>query len=185
MSQVFVPSNRNRTSVVLGALLLVSSSFASGCSPKPAESPEPAPEPTAEPAPAPPPGKDPGQATVQISPTIAQACGISESDAFFAYNSSKVTSSADGLLQKLATCFTTGKLAGKNMSLVGYTDPRGDEEYNMTLGGRRADNVKAALAGKGLPEAQMQTTSRGEMAAQGSDEASYTKDRKVEINLAD
>ena len=130
-------------------------------------------------------GKDPGQATVQVSPDIAKACGISETDTYFAYNSSKLSSTSDTLLQKLATCFTTGPLAGKTMSLVGHTDPRGDEEYNLTLGGRRADSVKGALANKGLPAAQMQTTSRGEMEATGSDESSWSKDRRVEITLVD
>lgn len=120
---------------------------------------------------------------VKVDPSIAQACGISEPEAYFEYNSSKVSGAADGVLQKLATCFTTGPLAGKTMGVVGHTDPRGDEEYNMALGGRRADNIKAALVKKGLPDRQMQTTSRGEMEATGSDEASWAKDRRVELTL--
>jgi peptidoglycan-associated lipoprotein len=165
------------------ALAVVVGSFALACSKPPAESPEPTPEPAPQPVPEAR-DEDPGKAVVQVSPTIASACGITEPEAYFAYNSSKVSGAADGVLQKLATCFTTGPLAGKTMSIVGHTDPRGDEEYNMTLGGRRSDNIKAALVGKGLPDGQAQTTSRGEMEARGTDEASWAKDRKVDINLA-
>ena len=69
------------------------------------------------------------------------------------------------------------------MRLVGHADPRGDEEYNMVLGGRRADNVKAAIAGAGLDSAKMATTSRGEMDATGTDEAGWERDRRVDIML--
>jgi peptidoglycan-associated lipoprotein len=131
------------------------------------------------------PGKDPAQSEVKIGPKIAEACGIKESDAYFSYNSAKVSSMADGLLAKLAECFTTGPLAGRTMKIVGHADPRGESEYNMTLGGRRSDNVSAALAKKGLPQGQMTTSSRGEIDATGEDEQGWAKDRKVEVFLAD
>ena len=178
MSQLFSRSLRS-----CSAVILVGSLSVLGCSKKPAEEPKAEPEPVA--APEEMPGKDPGQATIEIAPDIAKACGISAPEAFFGYNSAKLSNEADGVLVKLVTCFTTGPLAGKTMRLVGHTDPRGDEEYNLTLGGRRADNVKAALSKKGLPDGQMQTTSRGEMEATGSDEGSWSKDRKVNIALAD
>lgn len=130
-------------------------------------------------------GKDPALANVEVGPRIAEACGISASEAYFAYNSSRLSESAGSLISRLATCFTTGPLAGRTMSLVGHTDPRGEEEYNLVLGGRRADNVASALVGQGLPEAQTQTTSRGELEARGTDEASWAKDRRVEILLVD
>jgi peptidoglycan-associated lipoprotein len=166
----------------LFAVTIISASALACSSNKPAETPassEPEPEASALP------GKDPGQAQVKISPRIAEACGIQESEAYFAYNSAKVSGNADGLLVKLAECFTTGPLAGQKMNVVGHTDPRGDDEYNMTLGGRRADNLAAALANKGLPAGQMSSTSRGEAEARGTDEQSWKNDRKVELLLAD
>jgi peptidoglycan-associated lipoprotein len=69
------------------------------------------------------------------------------------------------------------------MRLVGHADPRGDEEYNMTLGNRRADNVKTAIVDAGLAASQVATTSRGEMDATGTDEASWEKDRRVDVLL--
>ena len=176
-------SQIRRTLPSAGLILCASLSY--GCSKEqPAESPEVAPA-TAPADENNAPGKDPEKAQVRISPRIAEACGISDSNTFFAYNSAKVSSVSAGVFNQLAECFTTGPLAGKDMRIVGYTDPRGDEEYNMVLGGRRADNVALALQNARLPKEQMQTSSRGEIEARGDDEASWATDRKVELFLAD
>jgi peptidoglycan-associated lipoprotein len=71
------------------------------------------------------------------------------------------------------------------MRLVGHADPRGEPEYNMVLGGKRADNVKGFIIEKGLPEPQVSTTSRGEDEAKGTDEATWAADRRVDVVLAD
>jgi peptidoglycan-associated lipoprotein len=89
------------------------------------------------------------------------------------------------VLKQLADCFSTGPLKGRQMRLVGHADPRGEPEYNLTLGGRRADNVKSFIAKQGLAEEQMSTTSRGEMDATGTDEASWARDRRVDVILGD
>jgi peptidoglycan-associated lipoprotein len=69
------------------------------------------------------------------------------------------------------------------MRLVGHADPRGDEEYNLVLGGRRSDAVKGYMTRAGLQDAQAQTTSRGEMDAEGTDESSWSNDRRVDVVL--
>ena len=86
-------------------------------------------------------------------------------------------------MKKLADCFSTGPLKGRELRLVGHADPRGEEEYNMVLGGRRADNVKTAIAAQGLSAAKIATTSRGKLDATGSDESSWAKDRRVDVVL--
>jgi peptidoglycan-associated lipoprotein len=53
----------------------------------------------------------------------------------------------------------------------------------MLLGGRRADNVKSAIVTAGLDGAKIDSTSRGEMDATGTDESSWSKDRRVDIML--
>jgi len=153
--------------------------------PKPVtpSAPEPVPTPV---LPAPPPekaGDVPSRSNINISEDIRKACGITDSEAFFAYDSANVRPQDKAILQKLAQCFSTGPLKGRQMRLVGHADPRGDEEYNMTLGNRRADNVKNAIVGAGLAGAQIATTSRGEMDATGTDEASWEKDRRVDVML--
>ncbi len=122
-------------------------------------------------------------AGVNISDAILKACGIKEADAYFAFDSSKITSG--GPLEKVAQCFTTGPLKGKSMKLVGHADPRGDSEYNVQLGLSRADAVAKFLFDKGLDKKQAATTSRGAMDAKGTDEPSWALDRRVDVMLAD
>jgi len=125
------------------------------------------------------------QSDIHISDEILRACGITESDAFFAFNSARLRPQDHRVLGQLAECFTTGPLKGREMRLVGHADPRGDEEYNMLLGERRAENVKQFIAEKGMPNDKMSVTSRGEMDAKGSDEASWARDRRVDVVLGD
>ena len=129
------------------------------------------------------PEKSPQRASIEISDRIRKACGITETDAYFDFDSAAITPVADRVLAKLATCFTSGRLAGHGMKLVGHADPRGDSEYNMVLGGKRADHVTAALAKKGMESEKMMATSRGEMDASGNDEVGWARDRKVEVML--
>ncbi|HVU04444.1 MAG TPA: OmpA family protein [Polyangiaceae bacterium] len=130
------------------------------------------------------PDDDATKGQINISDEIRKACGITDAEAFFDYDSANVQPAAKAVLTKLAKCFTDGPLKGRKMSLVGHADPRGEEEYNMVLGGKRSENVKKTLVSVGLPDAQATTTSRGEMDATGTDEAGWSKDRRVDIVLA-
>lgn len=127
---------------------------------------------------------DGSRSDINISADIRAACGITDTEALFGYDSSKVQKGSVPTLDKLAECFATGALAGRKMRLVGHADPRGDEEYNMVLGGRRSDSVKSYLVRAGLQDSQADSTSRGEMDATGTEEASWAKDRRVDIVLA-
>ena len=64
-------------------------------------------------------------------------------------------------------------------------DPRGETEYNFALGQKRAGNVAGFLAKKGLEQARMATSSKGELEASGVDEDGWSRDRKVDILLAE
>lgn len=120
---------------------------------------------------------------LNISDEVRKACGISTTDAYFAFDSTNILPQARQLLDKLAACFTTGPLAKRQMRLVGHADPRGDEEYNNVLGGKRADSVKNVLVKSGMAATQIDTTSRGEMDATGTDEAGWARDRRVDVAL--
>ncbi len=124
-------------------------------------------------------------ASIRISDEIRRACGLTAIEAYFDFDSSRVSLQADHVLSSLATCFTTGPLKGRSMNLVGHADPRGDSEYNLVLGGRRADHVGKVLSNKGVKTARISTTSRGEMDAAGVDEMGWANDRRVEVMLAD
>jgi peptidoglycan-associated lipoprotein len=128
-------------------------------------------------------GDVPTQSNINISDEIRKACGITDAEAFFSYDSANVRPQDKAVLKKLADCFMTGPLKGRELRLVGHADPRGEEEYNMVLGGRRADNVKSAIANEGMTAEKIATTSRGKLDATGTDEASWAKDRRVDVVL--
>ena len=177
---------KNRSVLMwLGAVALV----ACGSDPK---KPPPPPPGNTEPAAAAPepagdqkPGDDPSKSQINISDEIRKACGIGDAEAYFDFDSANIKQSDHDVLGKLARCFAEGPLKGRQMRLVGHADPRGEPEYNMVLGGKRADNVKGFIIEKGLPEPQVSTTSRGEMDATGTDDATWSKDRRVDVVLAD
>ena len=173
------------------ALTLLVLGTALGCGsdppppPKTAEAPKPqldTPQPAAK-TNNPKPDDDASKGNINISDEIKAACGISDAEAFFAYDSANIRPQDKAVLEKLAACFTTGKLKGREMRLVGHADNRGEDDYNMVLGQRRADNVKGAIVTAGMTPAKALTTSRGELDATGSDEASWQKDRRVDIVL--
>ncbi|MEZ4446302.1 MAG: OmpA family protein [Polyangiaceae bacterium] len=120
---------------------------------------------------------------VIIDERIAQMCDIPT--AYFAFDSSALSTEAKDALDALATCFTSGPAKALNMRIVGHADPRGELEYNMALGQRRASSVAGELESRGVSDNRIESSSRGELDAKGTDEASWAKDRNVEILLPD
>ncbi|MCB9718690.1 MAG: OmpA family protein [Myxococcales bacterium] len=128
-------------------------------------------------------GKDPDKSTVGIDPELARMCDLPETD--FAFDSAKLGPQAKSALDALVACFDDGPAKGRRMTLVGHADPRGDEEYNLGLGQRRATSVSGYLSKHGLSNDRMETSSRGELDATGTDETGWAHDRRVDIGLAD
>jgi peptidoglycan-associated lipoprotein len=102
----------------------------------------------------------------------------------FDYDKAELLPEDRAILEQIATCVTTGPGKGKSLALTGRADPRGTEEYNMGLGAKRAKNVADYLGSLGVPQPQLQQTTRGSLDAAGTDEASYRQDRRVDIALA-
>jgi len=67
--------------------------------------------------------------------------------------------------------------------LEGHTDERGGREYNLALGQKRAEAVQRALVLLGVSDTQVEAVSYGKekLAAEGADEASHAKNRRVEF----
>ena len=125
----------------------------------------------------------PTASAVRISDEIVKACGINEPDAYFAFDSANIRPDDSKVLQQVVTCFTSGPLKGRTLKLVGHADPRGDSDYNMTLGQSRADSVAGYMRSKGMDKAKTESTSRGAMDATGSDDPSWARDRRVDLML--
>jgi peptidoglycan-associated lipoprotein len=69
------------------------------------------------------------------------------------------------------------------MTLEGHTDERGGREYNLALGQKRAEAVLKSLVLLGANESQLEAVSYGKErpAVQGSDEAAWARNRRVEL----
>lgn len=127
----------------------------------------------------------PTASNVSISDEIRKKCGIPDADAYFTFDSARVTSHDRSPLDAVAKCFTSGPLAGRSVKLVGRADPRGESEYNITLGQSRADAVGSYLDRHGMDKGKTVSTSRGAMDASGTDESGWQHDRRVDVMLAD
>ena len=120
--------------------------------------------------------------TLSASDEVLAACKLSlDASPHFEFDKSDLMPADIEALAKVAECFSTGPLKNDNMQLVGRADPRGSTEYNDALGMRRADTVANFLVGKGISSGRIEKTSRGERDATGTDEASYAKDRRVDV----
>jgi len=125
----------------------------------------------------------PTASAVRISDEIVKACGISEPDAYFAFDSANLRDQDAKVLMQVVTCFVSGPLKGRSLKVVGHADPRGSSDYNMTLGQSRADSVTTYMVRKGMDKAKAESTSRGAMDATGSDEPTWARDRRVDMML--
>jgi peptidoglycan-associated lipoprotein len=85
------------------------------------------------------------------------------------------------VIKQVAECFTTGPMKDQRLHLVGRADARGSTEYNDTLGMRRANEVATHLQELGVAADKIDKSSRGERDARGTDEATRSVDRRVDI----
>lgn len=125
---------------------------------------------------------------VNVDNDIIKACNLKfeniEDAPKFDYDSEALTQGEKSVLEAIAKCLTTGPLKGRAVDLVGRADPRGETEYNMTLGAKRARSVHSFLGNLGVPGDKLRDTSRGELDATGTDEVGWRKDRRVDVRLA-
>ena len=124
--------------------------------------------------------------TLAVDASILRACGITADASWnprFEFDRAELSASDRALLEKLATCLTTGTLAHRSVALVGRADPRGTDEYNMGLGSQRAAAVIGYLARLGVGRDQLLVSTRGALDATGADEDGWAVDRRVDITM--
>jgi peptidoglycan-associated lipoprotein len=169
--------------LTLGLVAALAVSCSSPPPPPPKTVEKKAPEPVAS---AKPDAKEetPSGGSIIIDDKITQACGGLPS-AHFPFDSTTLDFDAKFALEALARCFVSGPLKGRTMRLVGHADPRGETEYNVALGQRRAGSVGDYMVEKGMTRNHVETLSKGSLEAKGTDEQSWARDRKVEIFLAE
>jgi peptidoglycan-associated lipoprotein len=124
---------------------------------------------------------------LRISAELMRKCQVHfdnvEDAPRFGFDQAALDPQDEAILAQVAKCVTSGPLAGHGVKLVGRADPRGETEYNFSLGARRADAAQQFLVKVGVVPAHVQTTSRGELDATGKDEPTWALDRRVDVDL--
>jgi peptidoglycan-associated lipoprotein len=106
-------------------------------------------------------------------------------DAYFDYNKHTIRPDAEAALkqdgQTLADIIR--QYPDFKLTVEGYCDERGSEEYNLALGDARAKQTKEYLAGLGLPGNQLRTISYGKErpVCSDHDEACWQRNRRAHI----
>jgi peptidoglycan-associated lipoprotein len=100
----------------------------------------------------------------------------------FAFDSSAVAPDQESKVVAVAEAL---KGSGKTVIVAGFTDERGTQEYNRSLGEKRALAVREALIAKGLGANNVQTVSFGsEMPVDSaSNESAWAKNRRAEFGV--
>lgn len=121
---------------------------------------------------------------VDIDTKLAALCGIPETSVFFKYDSANLSANAKERLDQVAICATTGAAKGKELLVVGRTDPVGTDEYNKQLGMSRAASVSEYLRSKGVQGQRIENESKGEGGAMDA-RWSWPWSRRVTVRLAE
>jgi peptidoglycan-associated lipoprotein len=106
-------------------------------------------------------------------------------DAYFDYDKHNIRPDAQAALA--ADAKTLGEILKQypdyKLTVQGYCDERGSEEYNLALGDKRANQAKEYLASLGVPDAQLRTISYGKekQICSEHDEACWQKNRRAHI----
>ena len=100
---------------------------------------------------------------------------------YFDFDRSEIRSDFNDLLQAHGAFLADN--TDRQVRLEGHADERGSREYNIGLGEQRAQAVRRVLMLQGASADQLGTVSYGEErpAALGSDENSYSLNRRVEL----
>lgn len=176
--------------VVFAALLLA------GCSSTQQEEADPnegmTTAPPVEPAPAPAPEPEPPKPTVtsgsggkgKLVVPLDGTMDVEELDGvfYFDFDQAIVKRAAYQELQKHAKALAGDR--SLSVRIEGHADERGTREYNLALGERRANAVRAYLMTHGAMSSQLETISYGEEkpAVNGSNERAWAMNRRVELD---
>lgn len=106
-----------------------------------------------------------------------------ESGLLFDFDSDQIKPTAAANLQELAR--SLNKFPNSDLLIVGHTDSKGEDSYNMSLSQRRSNSASAYLQAQGVPASRIRTSGRGETEPKASNdtEAGMGQNRRVEIAI--
>ncbi|WP_305971701.1 MULTISPECIES: OmpA family protein [unclassified Mameliella] len=105
---------------------------------------------------------------------------------FFDYNSATPAATSLPDIQTLATAITDERFASKRFVILGHTDARGSDSYNLDLSERRAESVRQRLQSlSGLSADRFISAGRGETDLKDPARPESEVNRRVQIILLD
>jgi peptidoglycan-associated lipoprotein len=104
--------------------------------------------------------------------------GCTLATVYFDFDTAKIRSDMRAGLEAAVECLSS---TDKSVFVVGHTDNQGTDEYNIALSDGRARAVADYLAALGIDPARFHVVPKGEADAVGTDDASRSKDRRVEF----
>lgn len=116
-----------------------------------------------------------------VSSVKKSAAKPSSNSAYFAFDKSELNAAGKATLDAYAAYLNSN--SGTAVTVEGNCDERGSREYNLALGQRRADSVKAYLVNQGVSANRIDTVSFGEErpVCKGSGEACWAQNRRADI----
>lgn len=104
-----------------------------------------------------------------------------DSGILFDFDAAALKENARTNIQSLAA--SLNQYPGTDIKIIGHTDSRGTEQYNMGLSERRAAAVKAYAITQGVPASRLVTIGKGfaEPIADNETETGRAQNRRVEI----
>ena len=108
---------------------------------------------------------------------------LGENAVRFDFNKASLTPTAKTNLDKLVSVFN--EYPDTNITIFGYTDSKGADDYNLKLSEQRATSVQTYLIGKGLSASRFTITGMGEVDPIGDNEtdAGRALNRRVEFSI--
>ena len=105
-------------------------------------------------------------------------------DIFFDLDKSSIRDDAKTLLQRNAEWMNRWR--STQVSVEGHCDSRGSSEYNLALGSRRAEAVKAYMVSLGIPSSRLTVVSKGKEQPFCNDENDdcYSQNRRGHFVIA-
>ncbi len=126
------------------------------------------------------------------SPTVAWKIGVpggaeqTVSEMIrFDFDSAKIRTESGAALDEIATFLKANGKAIDAVEITGHADRRGDEKYNIKLSEQRAQAVRDALVGRGVPVALLKAKGYGMYCPldDGDDEGAFAKNRRVQFAI--
>lgn len=175
--------NRSRLLLVFVAFPLA----LSACKKKAPPVVEPTPPPTQQAVTPPRPAETPTTPAVDPNEAIRRATEAARATLletiYFEYNTDELRDDARATLDQKLTLLNANPAV--RIRIAGHCDERGNDEYNLVLGHRRAEAAERYLTDRGVDASRIETASFGRErpAVQGSTEEAWSRNRRDEFEI--